>query len=915
MLLGRRDECALLDELLQAARGGRSAVLVVRGEPGIGKTELLRHALGSATGFGIARALGVESEAELPFAALHQLCVPMLERLDELAGPQRDALGAAFGLSAGTAPEPFLIGLATISLLSATANGPPLLCVVDDAQWLDRASAQVLAFVARRLLADPIALVFATRERDDAFAGLPDLIVEGLPVDDARALLAATVRGPLDERVRDRIIAETRGNPLALVELPKAATSAELGLGLAARGSLAGRIEDGFRRRVDDLPADTRRLLLLASADALGDPVTVWRAAQSLGIGAEAAVPAADAELMDIGARVRFRHPLVRSAVYGGATLRDRQAVHRALAGATDAELDPDRRIWHLAAATAGLDDDVAAELDRSAERAQVRGGPAAAAAFLERSAELTTDAQLRAVRMLRAAGAQLTAGANHRARRLLEPAVGVLSDPMARAQAMRMDGAIRFLDGRGGDTPSLLFDAAMALRDLDARLARETLMEAFEAAMWAGALATGTTTLDVARAAREIPVPDPDESAPSLMLTGYSERLTRAYAAGIDPWRRAVRANAAAIGRQPTVQWQGMVWNMCGELLDFERQLTTGRERVRMARELGALGDLPIALSCLAWNEVQAGRIHVGEMMVAEAIEIAAATGNPSMPGAQELMRAATLPWSGRADEARAYLRIAMAEAATRGQGLAITLCRAQLAQLELALGQYTEARVNAAKVFEDDPVYIGSIALADAVEAMTRSDDIEGAQRALARLSERASAAGTPWALGLLARARALMADDRDAEALYIEAVEELERSSVLTDLARARLLYGEWLRRQRRRRDARTALRTAFDMFRAMGAELYAQRASVELAATGEHARTRDPASADELTPQERQVAELAAAGDSNAAIAAQLYISPHTVAYHLRKVYTKLGVTSRGRLDRALGGRLQQAAADR
>jgi ATP/maltotriose-dependent transcriptional regulator MalT len=669
---------------------------------------------------------------------------------------------------------------------------------------------------------------------------------------------------------------------------------------------LTGRIQEGFRRRVEELPPETQRLMLVAAADGLGEPLTVWRAAASLGISSTAAAAAADAALLDIDMRVRFRHPLVRSAVYAAASPQERRAAHRALADATDPELDPDRRAWHFAAATVGVDEKVAAELERSAGRAQVRGGPAAAAAFLERSAELTADPQQRALRLLQAAGAHLTAGANHRAHELLAPSVRDLVDPIARAQAMRMDGVIRFFDGHGGDTPSLLFDAAMTLRDLDVGLGRETLMEAFETAMWAGELTSGTTTLDVAEAAHAMPAPEPDDSPASLLLAGYSERLRTGYAAALEPWRRAAEANSEALRRQPHVQWQGMFWNMAGDRFDFERHVAVARQRVRIGRELGALSDLPIALSCLGWNELQSGRLDSAEAMVAEAIEIAAATGNPSMPGARELMRVATLAWRGREEEARSYVQRAITEAVARGQGLAVMMCHSQLTTLELSLGRYEAARASALRVYEDDPVFVANFALADAVEAMIRSNDLEGAGRALARLSERALPSGTPWALGLWARASALMADDDRAEELYVEATEQLERAGVFTDQARSHLLYGEWLRRQQRRRDSREQLRIAHDMFQAMGAGLFAQRARVELLATGEHVRTRDPTSADELTSQEQQVAELAAAGESNADIAAQLFISRHTVAYHLRKVYTKLGVKSRNRLRDALGG---------
>jgi DNA-binding CsgD family transcriptional regulator len=913
LLVGRRSECDVLDRLLSDVRGGRSDVLVVRGEPGVGKTALVEYVVGAASGFRVARAVGVESEVELAFAALQQLCAPMLDRLERLAVPQREALGAAFGLSAGTAPERFLVGLAALSLLSATAHDKPLLCVVDDAHWLDRASAQALAFVARRLLADRVGLVFATRVQTEELAGLPELIVAGLPDDDARALLASAISGPLDVRVRDRIVTETRGNPLALLELPRGLTAAQLAVGFGVPDALplSGRIEESFRRRVEQLPLDTQRLLLVASADALGEPVRVWRAAESLGIGTDAAQPAAAAGLLDIGSRVRFRHPLVRSAVYRGASLEERRSVHRALAQAADPELDPDRRAWHLAAATPGADEDVAAELERSAGRAQERGGLAAAAAFLERAAELSPDPQRQAMRLLLAAGADLAAGANERAQRLLEQSAPHLTDPAARARAMRMEGAIRFAGGRGGDTPKLLFDAAMALRDVDLPLAREALMDAFQAAMWAGDLTTGTTIRDVAEAARTMPEPGADATTPSLLLSGYTERVTSGYAPAVEWWRRAAEALPALVIREPSSHWHAMAWSATGELFDFESHITIARERVRLDRAQGALATLPYALSCLAWCERLAGRIDAAESLTAEARDMAAAIGTPAMPGSHEIMNLAMLAWRGRDQETRLIADAVIAEAVARGQGMGVTLAHLCLATLDLAHGRYEEARICALAAFEQDVPYIGSIHIPDMVEAAVRCDDMDAAHAAISRLSERAQASGTPWGLGLLARASALVADDEAAEALYVEALDHLGRSRVVTDVARTRLLYGEWLRRRRRRRDARMQLRVAHDMLQATGGAAFAHRASVELLATGERARARVAGTRDELTPQEQQIAQLASEGESNADIAAQLFISPHTVAYHLRKVFGKLGITSRNQLAGAMGDRLDVA----
>ena len=910
-LVGRRSESAELARLIETVREGRSAVLVVRGDAGVGKTALLEDALTTAHGFRVAHTVGVQSEVELAYAALEHLCEPMLDRLDRLPEPQQDALGAAFGLRAGTAPERFLVGLAALSLLSAAADEQPLLCVIDDAQWLDRPSAQALAFVARRVFADRVGLLFATRTRSEELAGLPEVVIEGLADEDARELLVRSVKRPLGERVSARIVAETRGNPLALIELPRGLTPAQLAVGFGAPAAtpISSRIEETFRRRAQQLPLQTQRLLLLASADELGGAPKLWRAAGLMGIGSDAAEPAAVAGLLDIGTRVQFRHALVRSAIYRSAPLADRRAVHRALADATERELEPDRRAWHLAAAAGGPDEQVAGELQRSADRAQERGGVAAAAAFLERAAELTPDPQLQALRQLLAAAAYLTAGLSDKAQDLLELSACRLADPAWRAQAMRLQGAIRFATGRGGETPALLFDAAMALADLEPRLARQTLMESFEAAMWAQQFTSRTRMSDVARAARAHSALQGDQSTASLLLAGYSARFTGGYAAAVEWWRAAAEGEADDARGEARLQLLGMVWNATGELLDFERHSAVARSRVRLAREQGALAALPVALSCLAWCERLSGRIDAADALVSEAIEIGGAIGTPAWPGAQQLMRLAVLVWRGSEDEARRVAEEVGREAVARGQGLAGSHAEFCLGQLELSYGRYEEARDYAIRVFDFDSPYTSSMALGDMLEATVRSGDDAGAKAALSRLSERALATQTPWALGLLARGRALLASDEDAEGFYEESLRCLIDSGVVTEVARGYLLYGEWLRRQRRRRDARAQLRIAHDMFQAMGAVGFGHRAGVELLATGEHARARDPELRDQLTPQEQQVAQLAAEGESNADIAAQLFISQHTVAYHLRKVFSKLGVTKRRQLAGALGDQLE------
>ena len=848
MLLGRSNECAALDELLDVVRGGQSRVLVMRGEPGVGKTALLEHAVDAASDYRIVRAFGVEAEMELPFAALQTVCAPMLDRLDRLPEPQRAAIGTAFGLSGGAPPEQLLVGLAALSLLADASRQQPLLCVIDDAQWLDRASAQALAFVARRLLADPVAVLFATRGPSQELVGLPELPLQGLDDDAARALLARVVAGPLDERVRDRVVTETRGNPLALLELPRGRTPAELALGFGVPDAvpLSGRIEDHYRQRIDELPEETQRLLLIAALAPLGEPGRVGRAGKLLGVGAGAEQPAVMAGLLE--ANLQFHHPLVRSAVYRAATAEQRRCVHLALAEVTDPEADPDHRAWHRAQAANGPDEDVAEELERSAGRAQKRGGRAAAAALLERSAELTPEPQRRALRLLLAAHAQLMAGATDRAQALVDQSLPDLGDAPLRAQAMRMQGVIRFSDGRGGETPSLLFQAAMGLKNTDPRLAREVLMEAFEAAMWAGRLTSGTTPLAVAQSAREMPGPDGDDHVGSLLLTAYTRRLTDRYPSAVEGWRRAIAAYVDELRGQPELKWDGLVWNATGELLDFEAHYATAREWARVSREQGALATLPGALNALAWCEVLAGRIEAAEALVVEAEGIARATGAPATPGASEILKLGILCWRGDERKVRPLADGVAAEALARGQGLGMTIVEYLLTILELGLGRYEEARLHALRVFEEDVLWFGTYALADAVEATARSGDADGAEAARERLRERAQATRTPWALGLLARADAMLASDDTAETFYRESLDHLGHSGLATELARTHLLYGEWLRRSRRRRDARVHLRAAHQMFGAMGAAAFAHRARVELLATGEHARVR---AAEELT----------------------------------------------------------------
>jgi DNA-binding CsgD family transcriptional regulator len=898
MLLDRLTERAALGQLLEAARAGRSGVLVVHGEAGVGKTALLEDAVESAAGLRVARVAGVESEMELAFAALQQLCAPMLDKLAGLPDPQRDALGVAFGLNAGAAPDRFLVGLAVLSLLSGAAEQQPLLCVIDDAQWLDRASAQALAFVARRLLADPVALVFATREPGEEFRGLPELLVGGLGDGDAQELLSSVIRGPLDERVRDRIVAETRGNPLALLELPRGVPGVSSVSGVPGVPGLPGRIEESFRRRLEVLPAATRRLMLVAAAEPAGDPGLVWRAAERLGIGAEAVAPAADAGLLTIGERVTFRHPLVRSAVYRAASAADRRAAHQALAGATDPQADPDRRAWHRAQATLGPDEDVAAELERSASRAQARGGRAAAAAFLERAAALTLDTARRAERALAAAQATYQAGAFDAALGLLGTAEAGPPDQVRRAQADLLRGQIAFSSSRGSDAPPLLLKAARQFEPLDSQLARETYLDALVAAQFAGRLALGGGMREVAEAARAAPPPPGPTRGSDLLLDGLALLICEGYPAGAPVLRQAVSAfRGTDVSREEGLRWLWLASYAAVIVFDYDSWDVLSDRQVRLARDAGALIALPIAFNTRAGVHLFAGEFTEAASMVARAESVAEVTGSSIAPyGALALA-----VFRGREAQAAQLVQIATDDVRRRGEGGGLSFVDWAAAVLCNSLGRYEEALAAAQRVGEDSPaMHFTSWALVELVEAAVRSAVPERAAGALQRLSGMARACGTDWALGAEARSRALVSDGVAAENLYREAISRFGRTRLRMDLARAHLVYGEWLRRQRRRRDARDQLASAYQIFESVGAAAFAQRARIELRASGGQAHERAVEMRDPLTAQEALIARLAGEGASNPEIAAQLFISPATVAYHLRKVFTKLGISSRSQL---------------
>src|SRR5580700_6733917 len=902
-LTGRSSELSVLDRLVDSVRAGQSRVLVICGEPGAGKTALLDYLAGRANGCRVERAAGVQSEMELAFAALHQLCAPVLDRLDRLPGPQRDALRTAFGQSAGPAPDRFLVGLAVLGLLSEVAGQRPLLCVVDDQQWLDQVSAQALGFVARRLAADPVGLVFAAREPGSELAGPPGLEVDGLGDGDARALLASVLASPLDARVRDLIIAETRGNPLALLELPRGLTPAELagGFGLPGVTPLAGRIEDSFARQLDALPEQTRRLLLVAAADPSGNRSLVRRAASRLGIAVQEAGPAVEAGLVEFGPSVRFRHPLVRSAAYRSASLSERQQVHAALAEVTDAIADPDRRAWHRAQAAAGPDEDVAAELERSAGRAQARGGMAAAAAFMERSVLLTADPARHAERVLAAAQASMQAGAFGKALELLE---GAESEPLEELQSARVDllrGHVTFASGMGSDAPPLLLKAAQRLEPLDLALARQAYLDAWLAAVFAGRLATQAPLLEVCRAARRLPSPGDRPGKPELVLDALTLLVTDGPGTAAPALRTAMDAfTATDVTPEERLRLNTFAEGAAIALWDLDAWRALVERQAATVRAVGALGQLPLVLVGLGAATTWTGDLTASAALVAESDMVCEATGAHAPPFAALMLACLR----GREAEAVALVEATIAGATAGGQGLTVGYANWVAAILYNSLGQYEQALAAATQSSQDAAMYVSLWALPELIEAAARSGNAGLAAGPMARLAESTQAGGTDFGLGIESRSRALLGDGGTAERLYREAIERLARTRYRPDLARAHLLYGEWLRRDRRRTDARAQLRIAHDMFDTIGMEAFASRAGRELRATGETVHRRTVRAPGTLTAQEASIARLAGDGLTNPEIGAQLFLSARTVEWHLRKIFTKLGIGSRRELRAAL-----------
>jgi len=891
-----------LDQLLDAVRRGEGRALVVRGEPGIGKTALLEHLIESAQDMAVLQATGVESEMELAFAGLHQLFFPLLDRLDRVSGPQLEALEVVFGLRSGAPPDRLLVGLGVLSLLSELAAERPLLCVIDDAQWLDAGSALTLGIVARRLVAERIGIVFATREPAHELRSLPALEVRGLLYPEARALLGSAVAFTLDKQVRDQVIAETRGNPLALIELPRGLTALQLadGFGMPDAEMLRARIEESYLRRLQSLSDDAGRLLLVAAADPVGDPLLLSRAAERLSIAPAAADEVGANELLTIGNRVMFRHPLVRSAVYFAAPAPERRAAHRALADATDGDTDPDRRAWHLASATAGPDEEIALELERSAGRAQARGGFSAAAAFRQRALAVTAEPGRRAGRAVVAAESCIHAGLFDAARGLLSTAEAGKLDDRQRAQVKLLRGQTALFSSPLSDAPALLMTAARSLEPLDPGLARDTYLDAWGAALFAGRLGARDDLLEVSRAARSAQWPEGPPRPADLLLDSLARLVTGGLgeaAASLDRAARTLADTRFPAGESPSWVWLAVL--PAYALWDEESTYAICERFLGDLRSAGALGRMQLILNTYSLVATRCGHLADAAAANAESQAVVEATGAEMGHSVVETLLAV---FRGRGSETTALIQSTKEEATALGYGSVVQASDWAAAILYNSLGRYEDAFAAAQRASSDshEEWFISAWAVVELLEAAIRSGNPEAAEIALRRIVETTAVSTTESAQGISARSRALMSEGADAENLYEEAIERLGRSRLRPELARAHLLYGEWLRREGRRVDARQQLRNGLDFFRLMGMDAFALRAEREVSATGERARKRIDETRADLTPQEFQIAGLVRDGLSNPEIGARLFLSPRTVEWHLHHVFAKLGISSRKQL---------------
>jgi DNA-binding CsgD family transcriptional regulator len=897
LLLHRTPEREEIGRVLDAARAGHGAALVLRGEPGMGKTVLLDDAAGAAEGLHVLRVTGSEAETDLPYAGVQQLVAPLLGDLDALPEPQRRALESALGLAAGDTPSRLHVNLAVAGLL---ADAAPALCVVDDAHWLDAASFDAIAFVARRLDGIPVALLIAVREPAEPrleLRGLPTLRIQGLAHDAARELLRASTPDYIAGYVVDLIVRGAAGNPFALLELGRSLTQAQLGGASSLPDPLPvrGALEQTFVRRVRRLPAETKSLLLLLAADPLRNADALWRAAAKLGLDATAADAAAADGLVSLEPRLEFRHAFLGAAVYGAARPEELRATHRALAVTTDRLLDPDGYAWHHAATLNAPDEQAAVDLLGAASRALTW---AARAADLGRAAELTLDIADRAERTLAAAQAEHEAGANVRASNLLEAALPQLGDGQ-RADGQRLRRALDYDYGRVSEDAVGLLAIARDLEPLDGARARIAHLDALVAAISACRLSGEGGVRTAALAALAAPIPR-ESSATDFLLTGFATLFTDGPATAAVPLRNAVQL----LRRDDDALLIGLGALAAMELWDDAAAHDLTKRQVDLARGSGGLSALPRGLNILAsCFEIVTGRFDAADMALQEARDIRAATA-PAAAERAQVVQAMVDAWRGREASTRANVDATIRHSASSGQGIDLASAGYALTILEMGLGHYPAAFAAVRDGTRFDTLRIRTSLLPELVEAAVRVGEQEVATDALERLAESTLAVGTHWGLGVLARSRALLADGNAAEALYLEAIGHLQQCRVVPELARANLLYGEWLRRVRRRLDARGPLRAAHEIFRAIGAEAFDERARIELVATGERVLPRAVDTLDRLTPHELRIARLVAAGASNPEIALELAISRRTVEYHLRKIFRKLGISSRTQMSSRL-----------
>ena len=906
-LLGRSQERHRLANMLHSAQAGRGTALLIQGEAGIGKSALLDDLAANAGDVCVCRVAGVESEMELPFAALQHLCEPLLGHVVDLPILHRSTLEKVFGLTTGSPPDLFLVGMAVLDLIAAGTRSQTMLWLVDDAQWLDQASRQTVGFVCRRLRGERLAAVVAVRDTKGArdLTGLPQLRLQGLTRQDAGRLFDSVVTGPTDALVRDRIIAETRGNPLALLELPRSWTTAELVEGFSESERVPGdlQLERAFAKRLGDLPVDTRRLLTLAAAEPKGDPALLWSAAKAIGLDWRAAGAAEAQGLVEFNQHVHFRHPLVRAAAYRTAPLQERLAAHVALAAATDPVDDPDRRAWHRASSTVAQDEHIALELEQSAERARARGGLVAAAAMLERAAALTPDPRLRDERTLAAARAQRAAGALASALRLLDTLDRAPRSGLRAAYVERLRGKIAFDQKRGVEAAELLLSAAGRLGPLDLSMARETHFEALAAAVWAAPQCSNDLVRKAAAAALELPTGDDGGSTSDLLMRALATRITEGYAAAaplLQGSLEAARAHHSAAADLDDLLWMAgnrMAAMLAAESWDFETSRLLAQRQVSATREAGALVQLQFALNFLANNFVLAGDVHAAEAVVDEERWLATITGVPPVAYGGMLVEAYREDPSISAPTVQG----ALAAATKAGEARAMAFLHYVNAVLGNGLGRHKDALLSARRVIEGDTLGYQSFAIGELAEAAFQVGDRDQLREAVTWMGVRVEATPTSWALGMWARVQAFSEHSTAAEALYVQALEHFADTPLRIEVARSHLLLGEWLHREGMKERAGEHLRQALDAFREMSLGVFAKRALKGLIATQKrrtHALVDDPGV--HLTHKELEITELARHGLSNREIGDRLYLSHRTVEWHLGNVFAKVGVASRRQL---------------